>query len=200
LRNAVNLDDPVATALLVADALNGAGERYALYGGLLLAAYGEPRETHDVDVAVVDLTADAARRALESAGIQSAVSFEHMRFGGLNISRIVLLGGDEHTGLNALDLIHPRSPRYCAAAMDRAVIAPLRDRQIHALTADDFVIFKALATRDRDLDDAASVLERSQELLDVAFIDAEVAALSDEIADWDVRERWASIRARASQR
>jgi hypothetical protein len=33
----------------------------------LLAAYDEPRETHAVDLAVVDVTADAARIALESA-------------------------------------------------------------------------------------------------------------------------------------
>ena len=59
----MNLNDPVATALLVAEALDQSGRRYALFGGLLLAAYGEPRETRDADMAVVDLTADAARQA-----------------------------------------------------------------------------------------------------------------------------------------
>ena len=43
----MNLNDPVATALLAAEALDQAGQRYALFGGLLLAAYGEPRETRD---------------------------------------------------------------------------------------------------------------------------------------------------------
>jgi len=88
----VNLDDPVATALRVAEALDRAGHRYALFGGLLLAAYGEPRETRDVDLAVMSLTVDAARAALDAAGLATTVSFDGMTFGGLSISRIALLG------------------------------------------------------------------------------------------------------------
>jgi hypothetical protein len=194
----VNLNDPIATALRAADVLDRAGRRYALFGGLLLAAYGEPRETHDVDLAVVDVTAGQARLALESGGIRSTISFEAVTFGGLSISRVALIGGDEDTGLNVLDLVVPRSPRYRAAALDRSVTAPLRDGTIHALSADDFVIFKALATRDRDLDDATSVLRRSGELLDVGLIDTEVGLLAAEIPDWDVRARWDLIRRRAS--
>ena len=63
----MNLDDPIATALRVADALDQAGVRYALFGGLLLAAYGDPRETRDVDLAVLDVTAAEATRALDAA-------------------------------------------------------------------------------------------------------------------------------------
>jgi hypothetical protein len=58
------------------------------------------------------------------------------------------------------------------------------------------VIFKALATRDRDVEDAASVLRRSPELLDFTFLEAEIGLLSGEIADWDVRGRWDLILAR----
>ena len=194
----MNLNDPIATALRTAEALAIAGRRYALFGGLLLAAYGEPRETHDVDMAVVDVTADDARIALESAGIRSTISFEAVAFGGLSISRVALIGGDPDTGLNVLDLVRPRSARYRSEAMARSVTAPLRDQTIHALSADDFVIFKALATRDRDADDAASVLKRSNDLLDLGLIEREVGLLAAEIPDWDVRARWELIRLRAS--
>lgn len=192
----MNLNDPIATALRVAEALDRAGKRYALFGGLLLAAYGDPRETRDVDLAVIDVTAATARRALESAGLPSTISFEAVTFGGLSISRVALVGGDQDTGLNVLDLVQARSPRYRAAALERSVTAPLRDRTIHALSADDFVLFKALATRERDVDDAASVLRRSESLLDIALIDREVRLLATEIPDWDVRARWDLIRAR----
>lgn len=195
---AVNLNDPIATALRVAEALALAGHRYALCGGLLLAAYGEPRETHDVDLAVIDVSADAARLALESAGMRSTISFENMRFGGLSISRVALVGGDADTGLNVLDLIQPRSARYRSEAIARSVTAPLRGQTIHALSADDFVICKALATRDRDADDAASVLRRSKDLTDFGFIEREIISLSAEIPDWDVRTRWELICGRAS--
>ena len=192
----MNLNDPVATALLVAEALDQSGQRYALFGGLLLAAYGEPRETRDADVAVVDLTAETARQALEASGLHALVSFDAVTFGGLSVGRVALVGGDEHLGLNVLDLVRPRSWRYGRVALDRSVRVPLRDRTIQALTADDFVIFKALATRDRDLDDAASVLRRSGDLLDVGLIEQEVEALAAEIDDWDIRGHWEAIRAR----
>jgi hypothetical protein len=194
----VNLNDPIATALRVAEALERAGARYALFGGLLLAAYGDPRETRDVDLAVVDVAAVEAKRALEAAGLASSISFEAVTFGGLSISRLALLGGDADTGLNVLDLVQARSARYRTAALSRSVTAPLRDRTIRALTADDFVLFKALATRDRDIDDAASVLRRSGDLLDIELIDREVRVLADEVPDWDVRARWDLIRARRS--
>ena len=194
----MNLDDPIATALRVAEALERAGAQYALFGGLLLAAYGDPRETRDVDLAVIDVAAAEAKRALEAAGLHSSISFEAVTFGGLSISRLALFGGNADTGLNVLDLVQARSARYRTAALSRSVTAPLRDRTIRALTADDFVLFKALATRDRDIDDAASVLRRSGALLDIELIDREVRVLADEVPDWDVRARWDLIRARRS--
>ena len=192
----MNLNDPVATALLAAEALDQAGQPHALFGGLLLAAYGEARETRDADIAVVDLTAEAARLALDAVGVRGLVTFDAVTFGGLSVGRVALLGGDADIGLNVLDLVRPRSARYRSAALARSIRVPLRDRTIRALTADDFVIFKSLATRDRDLDDAASVLRRSGDLLDFGLIEREVEALGLEITDWDVRSRWRTIRAR----
>ena len=49
----MDLTDPTAAALRIAEAFDAAQTPYALYGGLLLAAYGEPRETRDVDLAVL---------------------------------------------------------------------------------------------------------------------------------------------------
>ena len=64
------------------------------------------------------------------------------------------------------------------------------------LAPEDFVIFKALSTRDRDVEDAASVLRRLGDIIDYTLIEREVAALAAEIPDWDVRAKWATIRAR----
>jgi predicted nucleotidyltransferase len=194
----VNLNDPVATALVAAEALERAGHQYALMGGLLMAAYGEPRETRDADIAVVDLPVERAREALAVAGVECVVSIRDggVTFGGLTVGRVTLLGGDEHLGLNVLDIVRTRSARYDAAAIERSVGVPIRGRTVRALTPEDFVIFKALATRDRDIEDAASVLRRSGDLLDLSLIEREVAKLATEIPDWDVRARWAAIRAR----
>ena len=195
--DATDLRDPTAAALVCADALDRAKLAYAFYGGLVLAAYGEPRETRDVDVAVVDLPAAAAHAALEALGVRAVPVFDGVTFGGLVLGRVTLLGGEHHLGLNVLDLVRPRSARFARSVIDRAVTAAMRGRPVRLVTAEDYVTLKALATRDRDLDDAASVLRRSGPLLDVEAVDREVTALSTEIRDWDVRRAWATIRERA---
>ncbi len=190
----VDMKDPTTAALLVADAIEKANLRYALYGGLLLAAYGEPRETRDVDLAVVDVTTAKARLALANGRVTSEVSFEETRFGGLLVARLMLLGGETTLGLNTMDLVRPRSPRYAEVAMARTISAPLRDRNVRVLTPEDFILFKLLSTRDRDLDDAISVKRRG-EALDEDLIGREVATLAREIPDFDVRRRHDTFRA-----
>jgi hypothetical protein len=105
----MNLDDPTAVALLAAETLGRAGIEHALYGGLLLAAYGAARETRDADLAVAGASVAGAARSLGTSGIHAAVAFERVRFGGLWVSRITLLGGADASGLNTLDLVEPRS-------------------------------------------------------------------------------------------
>lgn len=194
----MDLSDPVATALFVASALDKAGRRHALMGGLLLAAYGEPRETHDADIAVVDLTVEDAREILSAAGLPSVVAIPDrgLSFGGLVVGRVTLLGGDEDVGLNVLDVVRTRSARYDLAAVERSLRVPLRNGMIQALTPEDFVVYKALATRDRDIDDGASVLRRSGSHLDLNLIETEIEALAVEIPDFDVRRNWSAIRGR----
>lgn len=196
----MKLNDPVATALIAADALERGGHRYALMGGLAMAAYGEPRETKDADIAVLELTPDLVKTAIEAAGMPCAVTRSSQPgevVGGFWISRVSLLG-DDVLGVNVLDLVRPRSDRYAAAALDRSVRGPLRDREIQLLAPEDFVIVKALSTRDRDVEDAASVVRRCGRQLDLALIQREVAVLAGEIPDWDVRTRWAAIQSRVA--
>jgi hypothetical protein len=68
-------------------------------------------------------------------------------------------------GLNTLGLVRPRSARHAEAAMGRSIGAPLRDRNVQVLTPEDFVLFKLLSTRERDLDDAISVVRRGRDEL-----------------------------------
>ncbi len=201
----MDLNDPTTVALLAAEAFAAEGHPYALYGGLLTAAYGEPRETRDADLAVVELTAEAGCQALVTAGVQVTIAFENTIFGGLSLSRLTLLGGRPDsvddgepggmaaTGLNTVDLVRPRSRRYAALAVQRAAMSTLRDRPLRVLTLEDFILFKLLSTRDRDLEDAGAAMRRSQEALDRVLLDDERAALAAELPDVDVEGRWAAI-------
>lgn len=190
----MDLADPVAVALAVADALREEGIPHALYGGLLLAAYGEARETKDADVAVVRADARAVAPILDRhLGLHTLPAFDRRPFGGLVVSRIALVEGEE---LNTLDLVEPLDARYASAAVNRAIDSTLRERPIRVLTPEDFVVFKLLSTRERDLSDAASVVERMGEDLDVGVIEAEVRALAESVAGHPTAERWRRIRDR----
>jgi hypothetical protein len=191
----LDLDDPTAVALTIFRALSDRRIEAALYGGLALAAYGEPRETRDADFAVVALSGAAAADALTAVGVRPVVALDRARFGGLLISRITLTEGGGRAGLNVVDLIEPRSARFAAGALERAVTGALRGVPIRVLSPEDFVLFKLLSTRDRDLEDAGTVLRAADLSLDRSFIDAEAVRLAAEIPDHDVIGRLARLNA-----
>lgn len=189
----MDLNDPTTVALIAADAFEAARLDYALYGGLLTAVYGEPRETRDADLAVTDIGAPRARDALQVRGLESLVTFEELRFGGLMLDRLTLLGSETSTGLNTIDLVRPRSSRYAALALERSVRTLLRGQSIRLLTLEDYILFKVLSTRARDLEDARAAIVRGGTQLERELVDAEVSTLADELPDHDVRGRWAVI-------
>jgi hypothetical protein len=191
----LDLDDPIAIALAIFRALSDRGIEAALYGGLALAAYGEPRETRDADFAVVALTGAVAAEALTDLGVWPVLALDRAHLGGLLVSRITLAEGGGRAGLNVVDLVEPRSTRFAAGALERAVTGALRGVPIRVLSPEDFVLFKLLSTRDRDLEDAGTVLRATDLSLDRSFIDAEAARLAAEIPDYDVIGRLARLNA-----
>jgi hypothetical protein len=191
----MDLADPSAFALDVAETLHAGGVPYALYGGLLLAAYGQARETKDADVAVVRADATATSSLLaRHLGVHCRPAFDRRPFGGLVISRITVVEGHD---LNTLDMVEPSDAAYAARALERTLASTLRGRPIRVLTPEDFVIFKVLSTRDLDLEDAASVLGALGPRLDGELLDREVALLVEAVGWHPVRERWERLRARA---
>ena len=189
----MNLDDPTAVALLAAETLGRAGIEHALYGGLLLAAYGAARETRDADLAVAGAAVVDAARSLETGGLRCAIAFERVRFGGLWVSRIKLLGGVDTSGLNTLDLVEPCNIEYARRALSRALGSTLRTRPIRLLTPEDFVVFKVLSARELDLDDARSVLLSLAAAFDRGQIESEVATLERGTPDHPISERWRRV-------
>ena len=193
----MDLADPVAVVLAIGDCLREEAIPHALYGGLLLAAYGEARETKDADVAVVHADAQAVAAILERRlGLRTLPAFDRRPFGGLLLSRITLVEGE---ALNTLDLVEPADPDYARRAVDRAIDSTLRSRPIRALTPEDFVLFKLLSSRDRDLDDAISVLRALGSELDRERIDEEVRTLEASLPDHPLSDRWRTARSRAGR-
>lgn len=194
----IDLNDPIAVRLAAADAVTAAGVEAAAYGGLALAVYGEPRETRDADLALSIAATSTCLDALRSAGLNGTVSFDGVTFGGHSVARIAIVGGDHATGLNTVDLVTPRSARYARTALARAVRGALRGRPIAVLSPEDFVIFKLLTTRERDLEDAATVLRARPDQLDGELVRTEIAQLVPEMPEHDLEARFARWRAMRS--
>ena len=188
----MDLDDPIALALGIAEALRAEGLPHALYGGLLLAAYGEARETRDVDIAMAHADAASVVGVLGARlGLRTIRAFDRRLFGGLVISRITLVEGDD---LNTVDLVEPRDAAYATRALRRALESSLRSRPIRVLTAEDFVLFKLLSTRERDLADAESVVRSLGPDLERELIEDEVSSLAaGSAAGQDVTARWRRV-------
>ena len=187
----LDLGDPIAVLLAVTRALSKAGFANTIYGGLALAVYGEARETKDADLAVVGVGGEDGKAALRSAGLDVLVAFDRVPFGGNLVTRLTILGGA--AGLNMADLVEPRSSRLAREAQERAIDGILRDEPVRVLTPEDFVLFKILSTRERDLEDGGAVLASDALALDVDAIVREVGLLSEEIGDHDVVGRWQRI-------
>ena len=185
----MDLTDPTTVALAASQAFEQIGNAAAVYGGLALAAFGEPRETKDADFVVASLPLDRLIRSLDSLGLSPEVSFERVGFGGNLITRVALLGGPTAAGLNVLDLVEPRYPQFAADVLSRAMVGTLRGQTVRLVSPEDFVLVKVLSTREIDLNDAASVLRCLRDRLDIDAIRRTAQALAREIPDHDVAER-----------
>ena len=192
----IDLNDPVAVLLAAFQALERAGIEAAAYGGLALAVYGEPRETKDADLAVAGgVSAAQGEAALRAAGFDVILAFDRMRFGGQLVSRLTLIGGAAGS-LNTADLVEPRSSRYAHEVLARSLTGSLRQEPLRVVSPEDFVVLKILATRERDLEDAVTVVRSLATRIDMQLIERELEALAIEISDHDVMGRWQRAQSR----
>lgn len=154
-----------------------------------MAAYGAPRETKDADLAVAGIDIARAMDAIKAIGPSVKLAFERTRFGGNHITRFTLLPRPSDEGLNTVDLVEPRSERYSALVLSRAFEGDVLGERIKIVTPEDFVLLKALSTREKDLDDARSVLAALTGRIDVGLLRAEAGLLAAEISDYPIVDR-----------
>ena len=184
--SSIDLNDPVAVLLAATSALKNSQLETAAYGGLALAVYGEARETKDADLAVAGIETQQAQAALRGQGFDVILAFDRMKFGGQFVSRLTLV---DRGSTNTVDLVEARSRSYADRVLARAVVGELRGQTVQVVAPEDFVILKILATRDRDLEDAASVIRSVGTALDLKLVNDEIRSLSSEINDHDIEER-----------
>jgi hypothetical protein len=163
----------------IAALLDRLGVEWVLFGALAANRYrGQTRTTGDTDVLIAD--PGAARHALE----QSLIA------GGWGLLRATPDGSLlrlTHPELGIVDLVVAGTD-FERLAMSRARSETVREGFcVRTLTVEDVIVFKLIAGRGKDLDDVDSILLTGCSL-DVAYIERWAS-------EWDVLDRWRTLRA-----
>lgn len=152
-----------ALVQLAAD-LESLDVRWALVGGLALAAHVEARTTRDLDIAVSvrsDREAEELVRALRARGYLEHTLIEQEETGRLATVRFAA-PGEGPDGL-VVDLLFASSglePEIVAEAVTLEVLPALR---IPVIRVGHFIAVKVLAARPRDLEDVELLLTIADE-------------------------------------
>lgn len=103
----------------IVEALNAAGVRYALVGGLAVAVYAAPRATEDVDLLVAAEDLEQSVAVLVTLGFRVAGAPMEVARGRLRIHRLLKLEGAD---LVPVDLLVPRDTDIGRLLDERAII------------------------------------------------------------------------------
>lgn len=164
---------PVLDAALAAQAACQALDlSFCVIGGVALQRWGEPRFTADADLSVLVEPGDEARVA-ESlltelpARIENATDFAAR-------TRVVLARSDEGVGI---DIVLAGLP-FEARVIDRSSLWQLWEgATLRTCSAEDLIVMKAFADRDKDWADVTAILERQGDKLDLDLVRTELQPL-----------------------
>ncbi len=155
-------NDP-ASMQRVIDFLNEHDIPYMLIGGLTISIWGEMRVTYDVDFKVsVDMPlADFRKLVLEHFPARSTNIPPH------KLSPYVIhFWASPDVAADILVSIVD----YEKEAIKRAVNAKVLGIPVRVCTAEDFIVHKAIANRDKDWMDIASIIMRQRGKLDHKYV------------------------------
>ena len=166
---------PVLDAALAAQAAcEKLGLSFCVIGGVALQRWGEPRFTADADMSVMvepgmELVAAEALLAELPARIDDALAFAAR-------TRVVLARSAGNIGI---DIVLAGLP-FEARVISRASPWSLGDgKLLHTCSAEDLLVMKVFAARDKDWADVTSILERQGEKLDFDLVRRELGPLLD---------------------
>ncbi len=164
---------PVFDAALEAQrACDMAGFRCCVIGGVALQRWGEPRFTADADLSVL------VRSGEESRAVQGLLAALPARIadaaGFAERTRVVLLRSGQGVGIDIVLAGLPYESRVIARASDWHLDDATT---LRTCSAEDLLVMKAFAARDKDWADVTSIIERQAGRLDLALVRIELAPL-----------------------
>lgn len=164
----------------------------AVVGGIAVGIWGEPRVTRDVDVKVL-LTRDDAARLLEVLGSDYQSLIENpLR----SLSNTGVLFVQDERGTR-LDLLLGETA-FDAEAIRRAQFVELAPGlKARVCSPEDLIIYKLVSTRQRDYEDAVSVIRRQGDALDDAYVVGWLRQFEQALSDSTLVAEYRRIRGKA---
>ena len=147
------------------DRLRQAGILSAVIGGVAVGVWGEPRVTRDVDIKVL-LGRDAAPRLLEAIS-PDYVPLQADPLTALTRTGVLFVQDAQGTRLDLL----LSDVSFDAEAIRRARDVTLQPGWVASVCSpEDLIVYKLVSTRQRDHDDAESVVRRQGDALDDEYV------------------------------
>jgi predicted nucleotidyltransferase len=164
-----------ATMAAVSEVLTGLGVTHALIGGLAVGVHSEARATKDIDFAASADTV-AAHRVVEQMAVRGFSAHTHGTLGPGSVVRFVQTGED---GLERwVDVLFAGTP-FEERAIARATPVHVLGHAVPVVSVEDLLVYKLLASRPRDIADAARLLADHDGALDREY-------LRSALAEWDL--------------
>jgi len=164
---------PIFEAALAAQAVcRKIGLPFCIIGGVALQRWGEPRYTADVDLSVL---VEAGREALAAQALIAELSPRIEDAEGFAArTRVVLLRTREGVDI---DIVLAGLP-FEARVIERSTLWNLDETaSLRTCSAEDLLVMKAFAGRDKDWADVTSVLERQGGKLHIDQVRSELRPL-----------------------
>jgi hypothetical protein len=164
--------------------------RYALIGGISLSQWGFSRYTHDVDIKVLvpEINYTAMRNALRAAFPVPART--HIPPNPLIVA--VTIQGVIVDFLLAL-------PGYEEQIIERAISRDLGGWSIQVCSAEDLIIQKVVAGRDRDWLDVEELLIAQHDRLDQAYIEGWLSQFAEALEKPEMLAGYQALRDKVSR-
>ena len=174
--------------------LRQAGILSAVIGGVAVGVWGEPRVTRDVGIKVL-LGRDAAPRLLEAIG-PDYVPLQADPLAALTRTGVLFVQDAQGTRLDLL----LSDVSFDAEAIRRAREVTLQPGLVASVCSpEDLIVYKLISTRQRDHDDAESVVRRQGDALDDEYVLTWLRRFEQALDDSTLVATYRRIRARWSR-
>lgn len=174
------------------DALDATGIPYLVSGSFASAAHGIPRATNDIDIVIAPSRQQLEQLLARLAKSDFATDLEDPFDAFVRNSLFNIV---DFKTLWKIDFIFKQPTEFDASRFSRRTVVDIAGVHLYAATAEDILITKLwwakLGESERQINDAAGIIQVQGETLDVEYVNRWVEAL-------ELQAQWTNAQKRAS--